>query len=339
MRANRCSPPGRRHVSHSILCPFDAVQSCTLATEQPQPPCSCKPPRRPPCGKKRGYKLQQVWCSVMTGFLPVLLPLFAVAHSPPRVLIASPSTCVLLCFGEISAGNCESFTSCSHNGLWDYAKHSASAALPIDWRQQHPLERTGKRWRALNEDVTAITQVRLTDTLAVCLSSPLPPSPLFKKFLFDTLLKCSLISCSSFIMHVHFKFAWIYFPDASAANLTYNDVYCTVSTIVLWFNQGDSLHLWLYFSIYTLVIRGDGGEAGVKCFPQRGAFIAPQWCWGEEELSDVDGTASGTDWLMLNSQQCLMHCLQHRKKHQKQLAFKNALNQHVTHKKKKVWHL
>lgn len=25
MRANRCSPPGRRHVSHSILCPFDAV--------------------------------------------------------------------------------------------------------------------------------------------------------------------------------------------------------------------------------------------------------------------------------------------------------------------------
>lgn len=170
-------------------------------------------------------------------------------------------------------------------------------------------------------------------------ASPLPPSPLFKKFLFDTLLKCSLISCSSFIMHVHFKFAWIYFPDASAANLTYNDVYCTVSTIVLWFNQGDSLHLWLYFSIYTLVIRGDGGEAGVKCFPQRGAFIAPQWCWGEEELSDVDGTASGTDWLMLNSQQCLMHCLQHRKKHQKQLAFKNALNQHVTHKKKKVWHL
>lgn len=35
---------------------------------------------------------------------------------------------VLLCFGEISAGNCESFTSCSHNGLWDYAKRRASAA-------------------------------------------------------------------------------------------------------------------------------------------------------------------------------------------------------------------
>ncbi len=35
----------------------------------------------------------------------------------------------------------------------------------------------------------------------------------------------------------------------------------------------------------------------------------------KEELSDVDDTASGTDWLMLNSQQYLMHCLQHRKKH------------------------
>lgn len=34
----------------------------------------------------------------------------------------------------------------------------------------------------------------------------------------------------------------------------------------------------------------------------------------KEELSDVDDTASGTDWLMLNSQQYLMHCLQHRKK-------------------------
>ena len=34
----------------------------------------------------------------------------------------------------------------------------------------------------------------------------------------------------------------------------------------------------------------------------------------KEELSDVDDTASGTDWLMLNNQQYLMHCLQHRKK-------------------------
>lgn len=40
----------------------------------------------------------------------------------------------------------------------------------------------------------------------------------------------------------------------------------------------------------------------------------------EERASDVDDTASGTDWLMLNSQQYLMHCLQHRKKrHQAQL--------------------
>lgn len=35
----------------------------------------------------------------------------------------------------------------------------------------------------------------------------------------------------------------------------------------------------------------------------------------KEELLDVDDTASGTDWLMLNSQQYLMHCLQHRKNH------------------------
>lgn len=34
----------------------------------------------------------------------------------------------------------------------------------------------------------------------------------------------------------------------------------------------------------------------------------------KEELSDVDDTASGTDWLMFNNQQYLMHCLQHRKK-------------------------
>lgn len=45
----------------------------------------------------------------------------------------------------------------------------------------------------------------------------------------------------------------------------------------------------------------------------------------KEELSDVDDTASGTDWLMLNSQQYLMHCLQHRKKHHKALILFNAL--------------
>lgn len=39
----------------------------------------------------------------------------------------------------------------------------------------------------------------------------------------------------------------------------------------------------------------------------------------KEELSDVDDTASGTDWLMLNCQQYLMHCLQHRKKRHKAL--------------------
>lgn len=122
--------------------------------------------------------------------------------------VSSPSPWVLLCFGEISAGNCESFTSCSHNGLWDYAKHSASAALPIDRRQRRPLEHAGKRWRALNEDVTAITQARFTDTLSVCSSSSRIPLPHFlRKFLFDGLLKCSLISCSSFIMHAHFEFA------------------------------------------------------------------------------------------------------------------------------------
>lgn len=42
----------------------------------------------------------------------------------------------------------------------------------------------------------------------------------------------------------------------------------------------------------------------------------------KEELSDVDDTASGTDWLMLNSQQYLMHCLQHRKKRQSTASFK-----------------
>lgn len=91
--------------------------------------------------------------------------------------VSSPSPRVLLCFGEISAGNCESFTSCSHNGLWDYAKHSASAALPIDRRQWRPLEHTGKRRRALNEDVIAITRARFTDTLSVCSSSSHIPLP------------------------------------------------------------------------------------------------------------------------------------------------------------------
>lgn len=45
--------------------------------------------------------------------------------------------------------------------------------------------------------------------------------------------------------------------------------------------------------------------------------FAPAWMSESKELSDVDDTASGTDWLMLNSQQYLMHCLQHRKKRHK----------------------
>lgn len=36
-----------------------------------------------------------------------------------------------------------------------------------------------------------------------------------------------------------------------------------------------------------------------------------------KSLLDVDDTASGTDWLMFFTQQYLMHCLQHRKKHLK----------------------
>lgn len=47
---------------------------------------------------------------------------------------------------------------------------------------------------------------------------------------------------------------------------------------------------------------------------------APAWMLEKKEPSDVDDTASGTDWLMLNSQQYLMHCLQHRKiRHKAQL--------------------
>lgn len=115
--------------------------------------------------------------SLVQSVFPALNPSCSDFH------ISSLSPYVLLCFGEISAGNCESFTSCSHNGLWDYAKHSASAALPIDQHQQRPLEHTGKRWRTLNEDVTAISQARFTDTLHVCSSSSrIPLSPLLRNF-------------------------------------------------------------------------------------------------------------------------------------------------------------
>lgn len=59
----------------------------------------------------------------LTLLLHQSLPLFPLRLWVPPVPSRSPR--VLLRFGEISAGNCESFTSCSHNGLWDYAKHSA----------------------------------------------------------------------------------------------------------------------------------------------------------------------------------------------------------------------
>lgn len=128
-------------------------------------------------------------CKLFLSSLPCTVSVHSVfefvPHSPPSSTSHSPASsppCTLLCFGEISAGNCESFTSCSHNGLWDYAKHSASAALPIDQHQRRPLELAGKRWSALNEDVTAITQARFTDTLCVCSSSSNTPFSIFKTF-------------------------------------------------------------------------------------------------------------------------------------------------------------
>lgn len=41
-------------------------------------------------------------------------------------------------------------------------------------------------------------------------------------------------------MHAHSEFAWIHFPDASAAILTYTDVHCTVGAIVFLFNEKNS---------------------------------------------------------------------------------------------------
>lgn len=69
----------------------------------------------------------------------------------------------------------------------------------------------------------------ISQTLSVSALPPscTPPIPTFKKFLCDSLLKCSFTSCSSFIMHARFEFAWIHYPDASPAIMTYNDVYCT----------------------------------------------------------------------------------------------------------------
>lgn len=94
---------------------------------------------------------------------------------------------------------------------------------PIDRHQRRPSEHTGKGRQTLNEDVTAITQARLTDAplcllfLLSCARPAAPPhrplscSALFffsSKNSFSTVfLKCSFISRSSFIMHGHFEFA------------------------------------------------------------------------------------------------------------------------------------
>lgn len=51
-------------------------------------------------------------------------------------------------------------------------------------------------------------------------------------------------------MHAHFEFAWIHFPDASAAILTYNDVYCTVLAIVLEQNEKNKNGLYYEFLYY-----------------------------------------------------------------------------------------
>lgn len=196
MRANRCSTPGERRVSH-----FDAVQATQITANTPiQPQEHLRVQSISPhsvqcniwhiCNSPRAAPLPTTTTTTIAAALTPPPP----STSDSRVSALSPR--VLLCFGEISAGNCESFTSCSHNGLWDYAKHSASAALPIDRHQRRPLEHTGKRRRALNEDVTAITQARFTDTLSVCSSSSRtrgPPLPTFlKNFFFDSLFEVQL---------------------------------------------------------------------------------------------------------------------------------------------------
>lgn len=69
---------------------------------------------------------------------------------------------------------------------------------PIDRHQRRPSEHTGKGRRTLNEDVTAITQARLTDALLCLLFLLLPrppfPSPhiFFLKFFFDSLFEVQL---------------------------------------------------------------------------------------------------------------------------------------------------
>lgn len=98
--------------------------------------------------------------------------------------------------------------------------HRPASATPFG---AHRKEMEGSQWRCHCNYTSAFHRHPLC--LLFLLSHP-PFPTFFFTFLLDSLLKCSLISCSSFIMHAHFEFAWIHFPDASAAILTYNDVYC-----------------------------------------------------------------------------------------------------------------
>lgn len=75
------------------------------------------------------------------------------------------------------------------------------------------------------------------------------------------------------------------------------------------FDEFEGLGFFFFFnSLCRLSQRLQRTATGIS------AALAPAWSSRKRELSDVDDTASGTDWLMLNSQQYLMHCLQHRKK-------------------------
>lgn len=94
-------------------------------------------------------------------------------------------------------------------------------------------------------------------------------------------------------------------------------VMCIVQYQLLYYNKmkriimASFMSLVMFISLLSLL--GNISE-GPKYVVNHPAFVALA-LMVKEELSDVDDTASGTDWLMLNSQQYLMHCLQHHKKH------------------------
>lgn len=68
-----------------------------------------------------------------------------------------------------------------------------------------------------------------------------------------------------------------------------------------------------YFSITHLTIKRSCRRIKMCC--ELLSLCCPCTDVGvKEDLCDVDDTASGTDWLMLYSQQYLMHCLQHQKR-------------------------